>query len=78
MESVQYDAALVIAKTIGRTSKDKLYQELGFESLQSRKWFGNLYFHTNEEKVRSHCISSTEFLRHLSHILQENLKIDPR
>lgn len=44
MESVQYDAALAITKTIGWTSKEKLNQKVGFES---RKCFDKLYFHTN-------------------------------
>ena len=37
-KSIQYIAALAIT----RTSKKKLYQELGFESLQARRWFGKL------------------------------------
>ena len=34
IESVQYNAALAIKDAIRRTSKEKLYQELGFESLK--------------------------------------------
>ena len=37
--SIQYNAALAITGAIRRTSKEKLYQELGFESLQPRRWF---------------------------------------
>ena len=37
LESVQYNTALAIAGAIRGTSKEKLYQELGFESLQSRR-----------------------------------------
>ena len=33
-ESVQYNAALAITGAIRGTSKDKLYQELGLESLK--------------------------------------------
>ena len=36
LESIQYNAALAITGAIKGTSKEKLYQELGFESLQSR------------------------------------------
>ena len=39
LESIQYNAALAIIKTIRGTSKKKPYQELSFESLQSRRWF---------------------------------------
>lgn len=42
MESVQYDAALPITGIIKETSKKKFYQEQGFESLRSTKWFSKL------------------------------------
>ena len=38
IESVQYNAALAITGAIRGTSRDKLYKELGLESLQSRRW----------------------------------------
>ena len=38
IESVQYNAALAIKGAIRGTSKDKLYRELGFESLKYRRW----------------------------------------
>ena len=41
MESTQYDTALAVTMVIKRTSK-KVSQELGFESLQSRRWFRKL------------------------------------
>ena len=41
LESLQYNAALAITETIRGTSRESLYQELGFESLQSRRWFRN-------------------------------------
>ena len=37
IESVQYNAALAITGTIRGTSKEKLYQELGFKSLKDRR-----------------------------------------
>ena len=43
LESIQYNAALVITGAIRGTSKEKLCQELGFESLQYRRWFRKLY-----------------------------------
>ena len=36
IESIHYNAALAIAGAIRGTSKEKIYQELGFESLQQR------------------------------------------
>ena len=38
IETVQYNAALVITGTIRGTSKEKLYQELGLETLKNRRW----------------------------------------
>ena len=37
IESVQYNASRAITGAIRETSKEKLYQELGFDSLRSRK-----------------------------------------
>ena len=42
LESIQYNDALAITGAIRRISKEKLYQELGFESLQPRRWFRKL------------------------------------
>ena len=39
LENFQYNTALAITGAIRGTSKEKLYQELGFESLQHRGWF---------------------------------------
>ena len=39
MDSVQHGAGLAITGTIRGTSKEKLYQELGFDSLKFRRWF---------------------------------------
>ena len=39
IESAQYSAALAITRTIRGTSKEKLYQELGFETMEERRWF---------------------------------------
>ena len=38
IESVQYNAALAITDAIRGTSKEKLNQELGLESLKDRRW----------------------------------------
>ena len=42
LESTQYKAALAITGAIQGTSRDKLYQELGLESLKSRRWYKRL------------------------------------
>ena len=38
VESVQYSAALAVSGTWRGTSREKLYAELGWESLSSRRW----------------------------------------
>ena len=42
IESIQYNAALAITGATRGTSRGKLYQELGFESLQQRRWYRKL------------------------------------
>ena len=42
IESVQYNAALAITGCIKGTSREKLYQELGIESLGDRRWYRRL------------------------------------
>ena len=39
IESAQYKAALAITGAIQGTSRDKLNQELGLESLKARRWY---------------------------------------
>ena len=45
IESVQYNAALAITGAVYGSSRDKLYQELGFESPHDRRWFRKLCFY---------------------------------
>ena len=42
IEYIQYNAAIAITGAIRGTSSEKLYQELGLESLRSRRWLGKL------------------------------------
>ena len=42
LQSLQYNAYLAITGAIRGTSSEKLYQELGLESLKSRRWFRKL------------------------------------
>ena len=42
IESIQYNAVITITGAIRGTSSEKLYQELGLESLRPRRWLRNL------------------------------------
>ena len=42
IESVQYSAALAVTGAWRGTSRDKLYNELGWESLDNRRWYRRL------------------------------------
>ena len=42
LETVQYNACLAITGAIRDTSREKLYQELGLESLRLRRWYRKL------------------------------------
>ena len=44
IEMVQYNAALIITGAIKGTCRDKIYQELGLESLADRRWSRKLIF----------------------------------
>ena len=44
LESIQYNAALAITGAIRGSSREKLYEELGLESLKQRRWFRKLLF----------------------------------
>ena len=53
LEKVQYDACIAITGAIRGTSKEKIYQELGLESLESRRWFRKLCFFFKNLKNKS-------------------------
>ena len=42
IKKVQYDEGLAITRAIRGTSREKLYAELGIESLKFRRWFRKL------------------------------------
>ena len=44
LESIQYNPALAITGAIRGSSREKLYQELGLESLKQRRWFRKLCY----------------------------------
>ena len=41
---IQYEAALVITGAIKGASRDRLYQEIGLESLANRRWSRKIFF----------------------------------
>ena len=55
LENFHYDAPLAITGAIRETSKEKLYQELGFEYLQHRLWFHKLCTFCKIFKNQSPC-----------------------
>ena len=44
LEFIQYNVALAIIVAIRGTSRKKLYHDLGFESIVSRRWYRKLLF----------------------------------
>ena len=42
LELVQYKSALAITGAIQGTSRDKVYKELGLETLKARRWYKHL------------------------------------
>ena len=82
LESVQYNAALAITGAIRGSSREKLYQELGLESLKSRRWYRKLYlfFKLKKNKYPSYLfdmipkVLSTRTTRNYSSILLFNVK----
>ena len=58
MDSVQHNAALAITGAIRGTSREKLYQELGIESLRKRRWYRKLCFFFKIFKVNLRSITS--------------------
>ena len=54
LESVQYNATLVITRTISGSSREKLYQELSIESLKPRRWYQKLCLFSKLKKKKEH------------------------
>ena len=44
IESIQYNTVLAITGAVRGTSREKIYQELVFESLQQRRWYRKLCY----------------------------------
>ena len=43
-QAIQHNVSLALTKAIRGTFREKLYHELGFESLESRSWYHKLYY----------------------------------
>ena len=59
LETIQYKAALAITGAIQGTSRDRIYAELGLESLKSRRWYNRLscMFEIMNEQAPSYLIN---------------------
>ena len=53
VKSIQYNAILAITGAIRRTSREKLYHELGFKALVSRRWYHKLWCFYKVFKTKS-------------------------
>ena len=82
MESIQYNAALAITGAIRGSSREKLYQELGLESLQQRRWYRKLcyFFKLTKNKSPKYLfnniptVRSTYRTRNIDNIPQFNVR----
>ena len=82
LESVQYNTALAITGAIRGSSREKLYQGLGLESLNSRRWYRKLclFFKLKKNKHPSYLfdiipkVLSTRTTRNHNNILLFNVK----
>ena len=74
LESIQYSARLAITGAIRGTSSEKLYQELGLESLKSRRWFRKLchFYKILNEKSLSHLFDLIPNLNRVCEIRHSN------
>ena len=69
LDSIQYNAALAITGAIRGTSKEKLYDELGLETLEKRRWYRKLccflkIFRYKFPKYLFNIIPFSEYIQH--------------
>ena len=74
LESIQCNACLTITGAIRGTSSEKLYQELGLESLKSRRWFRKLcnFYKILNEKFLSYLFDLIPNLNRVCETRQSN------
>ena len=75
LESIQYNACLAITGAIRGTSKEKLFQEIGLESLQLRRWYRKLGMFYKIFKSKTPQYLFKLIPEKHRHMLQEMLKI---
>ena len=71
LESLHYKTSLAITGAINGPSTEKLYHELGLESLQNRRWFRKLSVFYKTVNGQSQNIYLTLFLQTTFHTKQE-------
>ena len=71
IEKVQYQAALAITGTWQGTNRNKLYEELGWESLSDRRWSRRLFHFFKIQKGLTPCYL-TECIPRLRRPLYQN------
>ena len=78
IESVQYNEYLAIIGAIRDTSKEKLYDELGLDPLQLRRWFQKLcYFYKFYKNEPPQYLFKLVPLRHSSYTTRNVEKLTP-
>ena len=63
IESIQYNSCLAITGAIRGTSREKIYQELGLESFQLRRWYRKpyLFYKVFKNKHPKYLVRSTPY-----------------
>ena len=83
IEPLQYNAALAITGAISGTPREKIYQELGLESLQQRRWYRKLclFFKIYKKQClkclsdiipQSNCQYRTRIAHNIPHIIMKH------
>ena len=62
VEKVQHNAALAVTGTIKDTLRERIYNELGLESLADRRWYSMVTFFYNIVKNLAHKYLQSYFL----------------
>ena len=69
MQTIQYNAALAITGAIRGSSREKLYQELGLETVQQQRWYRKLW---RFYKILKYTVSEVPLFNysHLQYVIQ--------
>ena len=79
IKSIQYSTSLSITSAVRGTSREKLYQELGFKSLRQRRWYRKLccLFKIINKESPSYLFQLVPSSSNKQDILHETRKIFP-